>query len=335
MNLLDHHLHRLFLDHDCIVVPGLGGFVCNRKPAKYDDSRQELIPPSRSILFNERIVHHDGVLVQSIARKLRISFDEALVQVEAESAALKAEMQGGKTVRIQQVGRLFFGEQGHMMFMPDEEMERILRSFGLKRIPLPLLNAQTEQKPIQPAGRIISMPQANLAENQAPWLRIAAAIAVPVIGGAGMFFADNMGDDAALMSAIPVSIQSYDQAFYQPRFVEEDVPTWESIVEGKATNVEPIEDKIEEPKEALIVSESNAMYMLVAGSFSIESNALNLSAELTRKGFDSEVFRQDNGLHVVTYSTHFNENSARTQLAELRSESSTERAWLKRVGAAH
>ena len=125
MNLLDHHLHRLFLDHDCIVVPGLGGFVCNRKPAKYDDSRQELIPPSRSILFNERIVHHDGVLVQSIARKLQISLDEALVQVEAESAALKAEMQGGKTVRIQQVGRLFFGEQGHMMFMPDEEMERI------------------------------------------------------------------------------------------------------------------------------------------------------------------------------------------------------------------
>ena len=65
------------------------------------------------------------------------------------------------------------------------------------------------------------------------------------------------------------------------------MPTWESIVERKATNVDPIEEKIEEPKEALIVAESNAMYMLVAWSFSIESNALNLSAGLTRKGFDS------------------------------------------------
>ena len=70
MNLLDHHLHRLFLDHDCIVVPGLGGFVCNRKPAKYDDSRQELIPPSRSILFNERIVHHDGELRKMLGHGL-------------------------------------------------------------------------------------------------------------------------------------------------------------------------------------------------------------------------------------------------------------------------
>ena len=89
MNLLDHHLHRLFLDHDCIVVPGLGGFVCNRKPARYDDKRQELIPPSRTILFNERIVHHDGVLVQAIAQKSGLSLDEALGAVESEASVLE------------------------------------------------------------------------------------------------------------------------------------------------------------------------------------------------------------------------------------------------------
>ena len=346
MNLLDHHLHRLFLDHDCVVVPGLGGFVCNRKPAKYDENCQELIPPSRSILFNERIVHHDGVLVQAIARKSQISLDEALVRVEQEAAALKVKMQGGDTVRIHQVGRLFLGEEGHLRFMPDEEMERILRSFGLKRIPLPLLNPEVSRASADPITRIISMPTAHQEQVQAPWRRIAAAIAVPILGGAGMFFADSMGNDAALMSTLPLSIQSHEEVAYQPRFEEEKVPTWETIEAStletvEANNVRP--ESTEEvtkttdltTSELTELTENNVIFMLVAGSFSVESNAMNLSAGLIRKGFDSEVYLQDNGLRLVTFSIHADEVSARAQLAELRGEKSTERAWLKRFGAAH
>jgi hypothetical protein len=346
MNLLDHHLHRLFLDHDCVVVPGLGGFVCNRKPAKYDENRQELIPPSRSILFNERIVHHDGVLVQAIARKSSISLDEALVRVEEEAAVLKAQMQGGNTVRIHQVGRLFLGEEGHLRFMPDEEMERILRSFGLKRIPLPLLNPKMGLTSPSPAARIIAMPTADQKQIQAPWRRIAAAIAVPILGGAGMFFADSMGNDVALMSTIPVSLQSHEEAVYQPRFEEEKVPAWETI---EATIPETIEvdnvrstsaDEVTKTNgmtalELPDLSENKVIFMLVAGSFSVESNAMNLSADLIRKGFDSEVYLQESGLHLVTFSAHADEQNARIQLAELREEKSTERAWLKRFGAAH
>jgi len=40
-------------------------------------------------------------------------------------------------------------------------------------------------------------------------------------------------------------------------------------------------------------------------------------------------------LHLVTFSAHADERIARTRLAELRGEKSTQRAWLKRVDAAH
>lgn len=348
MNLLDHHLHRLFLDHDCIVVPGLGGFVCNRKPARYDDKRQELIPPSRTILFNERIVHHDGVLVQAIAQKSGLSLDEALAEVEAEASVLKSAMQSGKTVRIHQVGRLFVGQEGRMQFMPDEEMERILRSFGLKRIPLQPINVTNESTRPLPAKRIIPLPQSEEQQTEAPWLRIAAAIAVPVLGGAGMFFMDGMESDAALMSTLPVHIQSYEEARYQPRFEEEAIPEWESIAEpapmspvmtenAEETNVT---EKAEIPTSAVSIEpveamKSDAVFLLVAGSFSIESNAQNLSKELNENGFDSEVFKQENGLHLVTFATHFEEGQARRSLAELRSDESTARVWLKRVAQPH
>ncbi len=348
MNLLDHHLHRLFLDHDCIVVPGLGGFVCNRKSARYDDKRQELIPPSRTILFNERIVHHDGVLVQAIAQKSGLSLDEALGAVEAEASALKAAMQSGETVRIHHVGRLFVGQEGRMQFMPDEEMERILRSFGLKRIPLQPINQTNASTPSLPAKRIIPLPQSEEQHVEAPWIRIAAAIAVPVLGGAGMFFMDGMESDAALLSALPVHIQSYEEALYQPRFEEEAILVWESIAEPDAAspvvtkNEEEtkVAEKVELPTNAVATKpveamKSDAVFLLVAGSFSIESNAQNLSERLSQKGFDSEVFKQENGLHLVTFSTHFEEGQARKNLAELRRDESTKRAWLKRLGQLH
>lgn len=348
MNLLDHHLHRLFLDHDCIVVPGLGGFVCNRKPARYDEKRQELIPPSRTILFNERIVHHDGVLVQAIAQKSGLSLDEALGAMEAEASVLKSAMQSGKTVRIHQVGRLFIGQEGRMQFMPDEEMERILRSFGLKRIPLQPIHQSHESTRSLPAKRIIPLPRVEEQRAEAPWLRIAAAIAVPVVGGAGMFFMDGMDGDAALMSTLPVHIQTYEEARYQPRFEEEAIPVWESFAEPAAASTmvtkSEEETKVAEKEERststvsikpVVATKSDAVFLLVAGSFSVESNAQNLSKDLSEKGFDSEVFKQENGLHLVTFATHFEEGQARTNLAELRSDESTKRAWLKRVGQLH
>ena len=152
MRILDQHLHPLFLDHDCIVVPGLGGFVCNRQPAQYDEGRQELTPPYRSVLFNERLVHHDGVLAQAVSRAEGITFDEAVKAIELEVAQLKTEVTGGKTIAIDRVGRLYKGRNDRVQFLADEEMERMLRSFGLRNIPLRPIAESTAKPPIhQPA----------------------------------------------------------------------------------------------------------------------------------------------------------------------------------------
>jgi hypothetical protein len=274
--------------------------------------------------------------------------DEALGAVEAEASVLKSAMQSGKTVRIHQVGRLFVGQEGRMQFMPDEEMERILRSFGLKRIPLQPIDQSNESTRSLPAKRIIPLPRLEEQRAEAPWLRIAAAIAVPVLGGAGMFFMDEMDGDVALMSTLPVHIQSYEEAGYQPRFEEEAILVWESMVEPAAaskmvTKREAETNAVEKGELAtstvsikpVVATKSDAVFLLVAGSFSVESNAQNLSKDLSEKGFDSEVFKQENGLHLVTFATHFEEGQARTNLAELRSDESTKRAWLKRVGQLH
>lgn len=329
MRILDQFLHPLFLDHDCVVVPGLGGFVCNRQDARYDEARQELIPPYRSVLFNERLVHHDGVLAQAVARAEGITLDAAVALIESEVAALKADVLEGKTVSIARVGRLYKGNNDRVQFMADEEMERMLRSFGLRKIPLRPLVAKAPQKPAPTEPKIIPLPAAS---SSVPLGRIAAAIAVPLIGGLGMFMADSWESQDARLSAIhvPSAVTTY-----EPRFEGEAVPTWDDIdalVEA-ATVEEPTMDAprptTEEVGMPAALDEDPGLYMLVAGAFSLEENAATLAQELVSKGFDAEVFLQDGGLHIVTYATHIDERSARAHLEELRTQSVSANAWLK------
>ena len=331
MRILDQHLHPLFLDHDCIVVPGLGGFVCNRQPAQYHEGRQELTPPYRSVLFNERLVHHDGVLAQAVSRAKGITFDEAVQAIELEVEQLKAEVTGGKTVAIDGVGRLYKGSNERVQFLADEEMERMLRSFGLRNIPLrPIAQATPEPQGPQPKGKVIPMPTPSVP---VPLARIAAALAVPVLGGLGMFVADSWEVQDARMSAINVPAVV---AAFEPRFEGEAVPSWDDVgaleeTDALAPEVEAAVDRptTEEIGIPAALDESPGLYMLVAGAFSVEANAQGLANDLVANGFDAQVFEQDGGLHIVTYATHLDEQNARIHLEELRKQRISENAWLK------
>jgi len=50
---------------------------------------------------------------------------------------------------------------------------------------------------------------------------------------------------------------------------------------------------------------------------------------LQENGFDAEVFLQDGGLHIVTFATHVEEDSARAHLELLRKQQISKNAWLK------
>ena len=338
MTALNNHLHRLFLDHDCVVVPGLGGFVCNRQPARYDETLQELIPPSRGILFNQRLTHHDGVLVQTVAQSERITMDAALAKLEAEAEQIKRTLAAGKTATIAHVGRLYNGLNGRIQFLADEEMEKMLRSFGLLRIPLQPLTPEVsvavpvavpnDRVPMRP-GRVVELPPAQL-----PLARIAAAIAVPILGGMGMFMMDGWNGQDALLS--PLSVAS-STAIYEPRFEGEAVPTWSDVAELSAHESESTRPSSAEPSEWMpeaitgtpTTAAEASFYMLVAGAFSLEENANALAEQLVNEGFDADVFLQDGGLHIVTFATHIDETSARAHLDVLHTQPASRSAWLK------
>ena len=60
-------LPGMFWDNDCVMLPGLGGFVCNPRSAWYDASKRQMVPPSRDVLFNPRLTTNDGLLKVPVA----------------------------------------------------------------------------------------------------------------------------------------------------------------------------------------------------------------------------------------------------------------------------
>ena len=62
---LAQHIEVLLLENDCVIVPGLGGFVAHYTPAMRVAEENVFLPPTRIIGFNPQLKMNDGLLVQS------------------------------------------------------------------------------------------------------------------------------------------------------------------------------------------------------------------------------------------------------------------------------
>ena len=49
---LAQHIEALLLENDCVIVPGLGGFVAHYTPAMRVAEENTFLPPTRIIGFN-------------------------------------------------------------------------------------------------------------------------------------------------------------------------------------------------------------------------------------------------------------------------------------------
>lgn len=353
---ITHQLHRLLPDHDCVVIPGLGGFVCNDRPARYDAAREELIPPAKDMLFNERLIHNDGVLAHELSASSGLSYAEALDQIESESAWMRAALRAGDTVTLAHVGRLFRPTPTEaVVFTPDAELERLFRSFGLQRIPLRPLAVAAPETPEVPAPE---KPQPTLApvNHTTPvhpmWRRIAAALAVPVVAASAWW---GVSQDAELLNFVPEIGWSSEAASFIPRFPEEGVFVPEpvetadvnrfstllnSIGESSRIRYDFIDDR-PAPSGTLITTpvpvpaapapvSVQPKFLLVAGAFSVPANAEKLAADARAEGLPGEVRKAANGLDLVTVGAFASETEAREALEAVRAAGKFQ-IWMKRL----
>jgi cell division septation protein DedD len=351
------------------MLPGLGGFVCNPRSAWYDEAQQQIVPPSRDVLFNPRLTTNDGLVAGELMAKHGVAYPEALQAVDDLVDALKAQLEDGDTAELPGLGRLYQEDDAQLRFVADAEFERVLGSFGHASIALSPLESMTATAPVVPVAaeepkqqpKVVSLPKRD--ETAVPWrtqlARAAAAVAIPLTLGGAWLLSHPAGSDTVLGSnplwnAAPVAA-TYAPAAHAALEVEEAMPPaeglaefvertgWEGLLEfdveagvpkagGLRVMVPVPEPVVTEAVEAIEEAPvQHIKFLIVGGAFSVEANAMNLAASLEREGFESSLHFQDhNQLTVVALGSFVTEGEARDALADARARGH-EKAWLKRL----
>ena len=335
-------LPGLFWDHDCVMLPGLGGFVCNSRPAWYDESKCQIVPPSRDVHFNPRLTSNDGVVANELMSRHGLSFARAQQAVDALVLFIQKDLKTGNRVELSGLGRLYLEADGQLRFMADSEFERMMQSFGHASIPLVARErSQTNELQLEPIvesedtttfGSEEKKHQGKVIPLRVKLGRVAAVVAIPLTL-AGAYLLSNPQSQETLFGGNPLWNTQPDEATYSPvahsSIVEEVVTQHveEPSTEALTTNV-PIAEVVRPSNEVMEMDENEVStpeayvvrFLIIGGAFSVEANANKLVASLQEQGYQTSTHVQPhNGLIAVALGGYATEEEARKALLSARS----------------
>lgn len=118
MKELARHIEVLLLENDCVIVPGLGGFIAHSKAAEFKDSANVFCPPVRTIGFNPQLIINDGLLAQSYMQAYDTDFPDASRKIESVVSQIKDSLYKNGQAELENIGTLYYTMAGVYGFEP-------------------------------------------------------------------------------------------------------------------------------------------------------------------------------------------------------------------------
>ena len=138
---LAQHIEALLLENDCVIVPGLGGFVAHYTPAMRVAEENTFLPPTRIIGFNPQLKMNDGLLVQSYMSVYGTNFSDATKIVEREVDELIAALHEEGKVDLPNVGEVRYTIYDTFDFAPYDNKITTPYLYGLDAFEMQELSA--------------------------------------------------------------------------------------------------------------------------------------------------------------------------------------------------
>ncbi|MBP7478391.1 MAG: SPOR domain-containing protein [Chitinophagales bacterium] len=146
---IENHIFELLWKNNCIILPGFGGFVCNKKASKIIDG--ELIaPPTKTISFNKNLIANDGLLYHFVAQKMDLTYNMAEEACRSFIQQIINRLNAGESIFFHQIGKLYFDAEKNLQFFPTMVENFALSSYGLKKIKLHAINRNIVPEAIKP-----------------------------------------------------------------------------------------------------------------------------------------------------------------------------------------
>lgn len=153
MNELISHIEFLLHTHNCVIVPGLGGFVVNTASVR-KEGLFAFHPPVSELVFNGDLTHNDGLLVESFMRIGEISFEAATQRIEAAVREIKTALRDEKRVALGSLGHFETPDGQRFTYLPSPFVRP--QHFGLSTAsfkPVIQIQPKTLAAPAEPTAR--------------------------------------------------------------------------------------------------------------------------------------------------------------------------------------
>ena len=335
MDFLIQALPLLLHDHDCLVIPGLGGFVAHPVPARFDADKGEWVPPGRNVVFNPKLTVRDGLLEQEIRRATSCTTDAATALIDKEAASLKNHLESGETREIPGLGRLYQTDNGSFGFAPESRLGERYAPPGLSRIPWidrSVVEAPVEA-PAQKNPAIETVPEALEEADHwtGAWMRVAAVLLLPLLVAGSLWWGQSEGDQFEFLS-----LNRSEPSAYLPRIEGEDIRFPEPAEDNTLGFIHPGAPTIEwgDNQEALMPLpvpqplSSGCSHHVIAGTFSSMQRAAGLARRFESLGYATSILPGPNGNHRVSTGCFTNNSRAISFQKSLKSHHGIEQAWV-------
>lgn len=287
---------QLLLRHNCVVVPGFGGFVAKQVAAEIDLDKGFLAPPKKALLFNRFLLTDDGLLLAEYARLYGLYYEEAKTKLLAHTDALQRQLSAGETIQLPKLGTFSKQPDGQISFEQDRFFNLLLSSYGLA-------NLNFVAQPIQAAQEtpIIEL-QPSLAPNKINWTRVAAAACILPFAFYSFWIPTQT---SALQSGLFAS-SDFNPLHQQdaPAYAKSSLD-YTALPPQKATVLEfekDVKTRFEAYEwqpgftfvvkvPAVLAANIPAAYDFIVGCFSNMQNAQNLQLKLMRDGFAARLIQ--------------------------------------------
>lgn len=139
MQTLIKHIENLLIEHDCVVVPGLGGFLHQEQAAYYDEVHQLYFPSGKTLSFNAKLHFNDGLLCQEYQYRQSLSFEAANQQIRQAVAEIKDYLSKHQQLSFGAMGSFSQLPAQPLVFTPAMTNTLHPEAFGLKACSKPML----------------------------------------------------------------------------------------------------------------------------------------------------------------------------------------------------
>jgi len=334
-----YYITELLFDHECVIVPGFGGFITADIPAIIRTNTHEFFPPSKKVAFNSGLTANDGLLANHIAISENTTYREAIFEIKNWVDLSLAGIRQGEKFELQGVGTLLLNSSGQVEFEPSNLINFNSDAFGLPVFQAkPVHRAMPETSDLLPAvkrhGRWSELIPATLK-----WAAVLAPfIAFTLWGSLNTRVVDNYVHNYSGMfswvrstpgKTVPANVTS--QAFTSNRTTENRIVSPGAILAEKNIRVSPaaisfneLADKkivITQPAEnsKAVVNELKTDYHIICGAFRDHNNAVKLIATLQSQGYPAVIIDTTaKGLYLVSIKGCASATEASSGLREIR-----------------